>query len=180
VIPSSEGNGLQNRKRKLIVGASPTADSGGFMRFFKPEWLRLSQSLDDDVADKAAKGWNHACARYREHLEKIKPFLPQDVAKLKHYLHDAQVVAMFYTKKEKHFNILLKPENEILNYLQFSYLDCSVSIVGHLGFNDSIDKLYVLYDEFDLGYKHNIFMGDGRELKIVAKDIKVKPRKMLC
>src|SRR5260370_28472583 len=67
------------------------------MRYFTPELLERSASLDDDVADAAEHEWERAIAQAKRRWRKIAKAFPKSVQRFDAQcvcLHDARVLSM--------------------------------------------------------------------------------------
>jgi hypothetical protein len=161
------------------------------MKFFPPE-LYLRVGADDDaVAVAAASEWERACHRYRKHLKKIFPELPESLRKFleEQELHEAQVVGpanlsmttIPWSSQDvviitDNRNTLLPEQQGTMAILQYAAAAVPIVIPSELPTAFSRGPLTWLHDEVDIlepgVYSHNIQLSDGRIVSISFREFR--------
>jgi|GEM_PF-6825260 len=125
------------------------------MRYFTPELLARSRSLDDDEAEAAAAEWEKKITAYNVRLKKIRRHLPLGARQLlKHVsLHDAQFLTLNRAGSELFLTFRL-PGNA---HKQAGGVELRYTLAGQSNLvlhepqasaNGPVAR-WVLYDEFD-------------------------------
>jgi hypothetical protein len=153
------------------------------MKYFKAELLAKCRSMDDDVADAAAKKWQQAIVAYRTHLREIRGRLPMNARRLmsKYVLHDAKVPQSGFAKDANLFVVLIQIEGSSSqpgNMMQLYYTlpnQHSVFTTGTIPI-ESKPGSWILYNEFALSkqantFMHSILLSDDTEWLIRFHDL---------
>ncbi|MGL4554154.1 MAG: hypothetical protein ACRC33_23570 [Gemmataceae bacterium] len=153
------------------------------MRFFTPELLDRSRSLDDAVAEQAADEWDAAGEAYRRHLKDIRSLLPAGARRFHRLftLHDAEAISLVHEHDPARYLLDLRlmraKEGEVLrlSYTPAPELDWAARIIKHpQGEGGRASKAYVLYHEFgydaERGFAtHNLLLTSGLEIEFRIK-----------
>jgi hypothetical protein len=149
------------------------------MNYFTPELLKRFNSRDDDIADTAHKESEQAIRAYKEHFDKIREKLPEDVRRLlrSFYLHDAKLESFLIG--ERVVSIFVRPEADGDVLLMLRYLLAGPArLSGNWRRSKNQPPLEWLYDEFDVRQKrgsavftHSILFTDDRELQLDFSDM---------
>ncbi|MDX2271153.1 MAG: hypothetical protein NW237_04290 [Cyanobacteriota bacterium] len=148
------------------------------MHFFTPELYIQFNSSDAEIADKADEAWEVALQEYQHHLERIRPAMPPQVAKISELgLHDAEVLKLQQEVEILPYSfplatiINLKQGREILSLIYILYAPTR-SYSAKDGWHFSKLRKHWLYDEFDTQsskgslFLHRILFSDGSVLEI--------------
>jgi hypothetical protein len=159
------------------------------MRYFKPELLARFRSLDDDVADAAAKEWERATAQYKAKLAGFRSRLPLGARSLlrNFTLHDATLLSIAVGEKSPTISLFIRLEgsperNGRILELQYTSPEYSLRKYGDID-KDSPDLSHVLYDEFSElkkgGFAHSLLLALGIELRIHFTNLRIRQMKRL-
>ncbi len=160
------------------------------MRYFKPEILVRSRSLDDDVAEAAAEEWEEAIANYNAELESFRSKLPPGGRALlaSRSLHDARILSISEARRKPRLSLLIQLESrptrpgELLE-LQYRLARTSkhpgLSLLSYAEPEKELDnKGRIQYDEFGKVadepvevFSHSLLLQGGLELQIRFTDM---------
>jgi hypothetical protein len=156
------------------------------MRYFKPEILRRSGSLDDDVADAASEEWQAATAAYRAYLTAHERFLPVGAREVDadHILHDGKVLSLGVSKDGR-VSLVLHLRDGTGDLLRLDYVGARVTPIRHalteLTGTAEPSTPFVLYHEFEAAtdptalHRHRLLCTGGLEFEIAFSDLEVTP-----
>jgi hypothetical protein len=155
------------------------------MNYMTPDLLARTRSQDFDLAEPALTEWESACARYNEHVAKIRASLPPAARKLlspQYNLHDARVLAIALDEAPL-LSILVErdtPGKPLDRFLELRYrlaggASGGLALTKHAALvADGKPFGWWLYDEFDVVREgqittlaHSILLTGGVELRVL-------------
>ncbi|HEV3262145.1 MAG TPA: hypothetical protein VG013_35160 [Gemmataceae bacterium] len=162
------------------------------MKYFTPELLAHSRSLNDDAAEVADDKWERRIIAYKVHLKEIRRHLPLGARQLlKHVsLHDAQLLTINRGRNRTGSELCLtfrlagsasKSAGGV--ELRYSLTGQSRLVVLHepQALPNGPVTRWVLYDEFDLAQKgrvtaftHSLLMTGGLEFRIKFFNLRLR------
>jgi hypothetical protein len=152
------------------------------MKYFTPElYARLQDFRSDEAMDAADAAWEKATQRYRRHLRRIWPELPETLRSLLDnvYLHDADVLSM--GEQGETFLIVLRldvPPNELL-ILKYTLAERAVIRTAAFSTANHAGPMQWMYDEVGLlrgkkaGCTHSILFSNGWEVELRLRGLEV-------
>jgi hypothetical protein len=123
------------------------------MRYFTPELLERSASLDNDVADAAEQEWERAIAQAKRRWRKIAKAFPMSVQRFEAQsvcLHDARVLSM--ARQGNTFVVIAQrepPAHELVLLTFTIDADPVIKPDAALGHGDDLAVTW-LYEEWDV------------------------------
>ena len=157
------------------------------MRYFTPELLARTRSLDDDEAEAAAAAWETNITAYNVRLKEIRLRLPLGARQLLRHvsLHDAQ----FLTPNRAGIELFLTFRLPCNAHKQAGGVELRYTLAGQSNLvlhepqasaNGPIAR-WVLYDEFDEARAgrvkvctHSLLMTGGLEFRIRFDNLRLK------
>ena len=160
------------------------------MKYFKPELIERYRSINDDIADAAAKEWEEAIVSYRARIKAIRTKLPAGVRRLRSRvpLHDSKIFGVAISDPKPLFSMLIQLEGtarhpgEVLELNYHSVAGPNGGIHFRMP-TSAITKVLkdarILYDEFDVDethgfFTHSILLNDWREFEIRFHNLSYK------
>ena len=152
------------------------------MRYFTPDLYLQFNSSDRAVVEQAHEDWEDALARYRKHLQEIRPQMTKSVWETVESLclHDADYLGMNVSPILDHGGalaaVMLRRDNTDLIAAYFLAEEPLAQEVSE-PWPFSKEKVHWLYDEFDLRpdgiFQHEVLLSNAHILTLRFHELRM-------